>query len=89
MRGLSVIASAAKQSIFPCVVTWIASSQVLLAMTIELVDICIRQDSFAHITGISGLDPVIHVLPYFAEREKKVDGRVIWLEDALRAFARP
>jgi hypothetical protein len=34
-----------------------------------------------------GLVPGIHVLK-FAEKED-VDGREVWREDALRAFARP
>jgi hypothetical protein len=35
-----------------------------------------------------GLVPGIHVLLSFL-RDEDVDGRVIWREDALRAFARP
>jgi len=34
-----------------------------------------------------GLAPGIHVLTY--GNKKDVDGRDIWREDALRAFARP
>jgi hypothetical protein len=34
---------------------------------------------------MAGLDPAIHVL---AKSKKGVDARVIWREDALRAFAR-
>jgi hypothetical protein len=33
-----------------------------------------------------GLDPGIHD---FLFRDQDVDGRVVWREDALRAFARP
>jgi hypothetical protein len=41
---------------------------------------------FVFLLVMPGLVPGIHAL---LRKKKVVDGRVIWCEDALRAFARP